>query len=112
MRKVDSSKLLKIGILVLAGLFLVALVIVVVSVSGKPDKKNAVEFNEDFTLYQPLMVPAVPSLPDDYYLMRERGYKWTQADVDRWFTPPDGQLLDDLHSANDDMITNILEAAP
>ena len=91
---------------------MLAMVILIANSLGSKTKKNSVNFNEDFTLFQPLMQVETPVMPDDYYLTRPRNYEWTQEDVNQWFTPPNGQLLEQLNSANDYMITNILEAAP
>lgn len=112
MAKIDVQKLIKLGLACLLFLFLAAMVIIIIKTSSSNDKKNVIDTTRNFTLYQPLLPPKVFSMPDDYYLVRPRNYQWAQEDVKRWFTEPDGQLLKELHSANDNMISNILEAAP
>jgi len=111
MFKFNFHKLIKIGIILLVLLFLLAMIIILVN-GSKNKTKNNVKFENDFTLLQPLMKPEFDSLPDDYYLNRPKNYKWSEKDVERWFSNPDDELLDELHEANDKMILDILEAAP
>lgn len=112
MARTDTSRLIRISLLVLLLFFAAALATIIVANSRDGQKRNPVAFDEDFTLLQPLMLPEEPSLPDDYYLVRPRGYEWTWDDVERWFAAPDGTLLDELHAANGALINDILEAAP
>lgn len=112
MAKIDVQKLMKLGLASLLFFFLAALVIVIIKTSSSNEKKMVLDITREFTLYQPLLPPEVFTMPDDYYLVRPRNYQWSKEDVKRWFTEPDGQLLKELHSANDNMISNILEAAP
>ena len=111
MSRVDIPKFAKIGILILLAFFLIAVIIILVGESNL-FKKDTLSFDEDFTLHQSLVSPEAPSMPDEYYLVRPKDYEWTQEDIDRWFAPPDEQLLDALHTANDQIITDLLEAAP
>lgn len=108
---INSSKLIKYVLLILLLFFVSALIIISVSSSDK-NKKNVMSFNEDFKLIQPLVLPQESVLPDDYYLVRPKNYQWTEEDVNRWFTSPDGNILDELHKANNQMVNDILEVAP
>ncbi len=112
MDKVDVPKVIIIGSVLLIAFFVIGIIIFTVSNIIAARKNSGVNFIEDFELLQPLVQPDLPEFPDDYYLLRTRDYEWTQSDIDKWFTMPDGILLDELHDANDAMITEILEAAP
>lgn len=111
MNRIDIPKFAKIGIIILLAFFLIAVIIILVGESNLFSKKK-VAFDESFILHQPLIAPESPSTPDEYYLVRPKDYTWTQQDIDRWFSPPDQQLLDSLHTANDEIISDVLEAAP
>ena len=111
MNRIDIPKFVKIGIIILLAFFLIAVIIILVGESKLFSKKK-VTFDESFILHQPLVAPESPSIPDEYYLVRPKDYTWTQQEVDRWFSPPDQQLLDSLRTANDELISDLLEAAP
>lgn len=111
MSRIDIPKFAKISILILLAFFLIAVIIIMVGESNLFSKKKF-SVDENFILYQPLVVPEPPSTPDEYYLVRPKDYVWTEQDIDRWFSPPDQQLLDSLRTANDELISDLLEAAP
>ena len=111
MNRIDIPKFAKISILLLLVFFLIAVIIITVGESNLFNKKK-LRFDENFTLHQPLVAPEPPSTPDEYYLVRPKDYTWTEQDIDRWFSPPDEQLLDSLRDANDELISDLLEAAP
>lgn len=111
MKRIDFPKLTKISIIILLAFFLVAVIIVIVGKTNLLDKGKSV-FEEPFILHQSLVAPKPPSTPDEYYLMRSKDYSWTQEDIERWFSPPNQELLDSLNTANDEIISNIVEGAP
>lgn len=110
MSRIDIPKFAKVGIAILLAFFLVAVIIVVVGQADIFGRK--IVFDESFTLHQPLVAPEPPSTPDEYHLVRPKDYAWTEADIERWFSPPDQELLDSLQAANGDVISDILEDAP
>ena len=107
---INSSKLIKYVLLILLLFFVTA--IIIICVSSSDNKKNVMSFNEDFNLLQPLVLPQETSVPEDYYLVRPRNYQWTSEDIKRWFNSPDGNILDELHKSNNQMVNDILEVAP
>lgn len=111
MSRIDIPKFAKIGILILLAFFLIAVIIILVGESNLLGKKKVV-FDDSIILHQPLVAPQPPSMPDEYHLVRPKDYVWTEDDIERWFTPPDQELLDSLQSANDDVISDLLEVAP
>ncbi len=111
MSRIDIPKLAKIGIVILLAFFLIAVIIVVVGQTNLFGRKKIV-FDESFILHQPLVAPQPPSTPDEYHLVRPKDYAWTEADIERWFSPPDQELLDSLQAANGEVISDILEDAP
>ena len=53
-----------------------------------------------------------PEAPDGYITTRKTQEKWSQQEIDEWFTEPDSTELDKLAAANDRIIEEILGAAP
>ena len=53
-----------------------------------------------------------PEAPDGYITTRKIQEKWSQQEIDEWFTEPDSTELDKLAAANDRIIEEILGAAP
>lgn len=58
------------------------------------------------------LLPEDPSYVHDYIYSAEPAVKWGQEKVDEWFLIPEGQNMDQLKAANDQMVRKILEAAP
>lgn len=111
MSRIDIPKFAKIGIVMLLAFFLIAVIIIVVGDGTFFGKKNIV-FDDSIILHQPLVAPQPPSMPDEYHLVRPKDYVWTEDDIERWFSPPDQELLDSLQAANDAVISDLLEVAP
>ncbi|AEE16991.1 hypothetical protein [Treponema brennaborense] len=113
MKKLDNRKFIRAATVVLLSLFLIAFVSLCIRSCRVPGKRGGqVTFSAEFIQKHSFLPPSVPVLPDDYYLLRGKDYRWTAADVSRWFTPPEGALLDELHASNERMIADILGAAP
>ena len=53
-----------------------------------------------------------PEAPDGYITTRKTQEKWSQQEIDEWFTEPDSTEVDKLAAANDRIIEEILGAAP
>ena len=53
-----------------------------------------------------------PEAPDGYITTRKTQEKWSQQEIDEWFTEPDSTELDKLAAENDRIIEEILGAAP
>lgn len=58
------------------------------------------------------MLPAEIGASNEYIYSRIPFESWTQEQVDEWFIRPEGQNLDQLKTANDQVIRKILEVAP
>ncbi len=70
-----------------------------------PDRGTVFSFSE-------IILPPEPGAVSGFILSRDRTYQWSADDVSRWFTIPDDELLDQLETKNDELVRNILEAAP
>ena len=113
--QLSCMKLLIIGAVVVGG---IALAIVLgtrgASQSGKTQASRTMPaaVSVPLSLQNPLIPPQEPTIPDDYLLYRERKSAWSDEEVARWFIVPDSNMLRDLHTANDKMISDLLKAAP
>ncbi|MBQ4014670.1 MAG: hypothetical protein II610_05400 [Treponema sp.] len=61
---------------------------------------------------QELLLPQGVSMPEEYATSRETKEKWNEDDVREWLSPPSGEALQKLSSANDALVRKITEAAP
>ena len=56
--------------------------------------------------------PSSPEISDDYMYSRVPKQKWSEEEVNEHITLPTEKMLDELKSANDKLIKDILEASP
>ena len=88
----------------------IALAVFIVQKSKKTRRAPAAE--RTFSSTQELLAPDGPQEQKDYIASREVKDAWSDADTDRWFTPPEGKEMEDLRRANDKIVSDILGAAP
>lgn len=88
-----------------------ALVALIAAASRRKDAVRQ-EPQRRLVLDQPLLAPAGPAAPDGYALSRVPPERWTDEEVEPWFTVPDGQEIERLGESNDRMILEIIGAAP
>lgn len=74
--------------------------------SGKPSPEAPL------VITQPLFIPEGPVLPQGYVESRVPRQKWTETEIEQWFTVPDKKAVDELEKANDSFITDIVDSAP
>lgn len=102
--------LLVTGLLVF--LFIAALIVSIVQCVQKPGKPITFSESNPVIPVTELVPPKPAALIEDYYFSRISNEKWSDADVDRWFTEPDSFSIDALGDANDSLVSNITGAAP
>lgn len=107
---VMNNKKLSIVVGALIVLMLVC-IIILIAVSGK-NKKKPVTYDERLELTQELVVPNGPELPRDYTISRETQESWSEEEAEKWFTVPSDKEINGLSKANDNMVEDILGAAP
>lgn len=100
--------------LIIASMFLVILIclILLVSLSGKEKKKPAEVPGQKLEFTERLVVPDGPALPRDYTTSRKTADKWTSEEAEPYFTIPEDKEIEALANANDNMINEMLGAAP
>ena len=107
---VKENKKLAIIISSLIVLMLIC-IIILIAASGKKDKGPKV-YEERLELTQELLVPDGPELPGDYTISRETKEKWSEEEGAEWFTVPSEKDINGLSKANNNMIEDLLGAAP
>lgn len=80
--------------------------------NSKPKEKQKNADEPKLVLDQPLIVPAAPSIPDGYITTRKTEKKWSQEEIEKWFTLPDEDEVEKLGESNDKIINDIIGAAP
>ena len=106
----EENKMLSYIIAGLVALLLLC-IILLIALAGKK-KEPAVVPGTVLELTEPLAVPDGPELPKDYTASRTPKEKWSEEDVQEWFTVPTQKEIDSLSKANDNLINEITGAAP
>ncbi len=97
-----------------AGAFILLLFtgLIVLTASIEKKKKKQPEKPYVLELSETLQIPESPELPKDYNISRRTKEKWDESETDEWFTVPSDTEIDSLANSNDNMINEIVGAAP
>lgn len=100
--------------LIIAGLILVILIclILLICMAGKKSKKTDNLPGEELILTENLVIPDGPELPRDYTTSRQTKEKWTDEEAESWFTVPGQKEIDSLATSNENLVNEIIGAAP
>lgn len=94
-------------------LILMTCIALAVFIAQKSKKKRRAPVAErTFTPSHELLAPDGPQEQKDYIASREAKDAWSDADIERWFTPPSGKEIEDLRRANDKIVSDIVGASP
>ena len=91
-------------------LFLVVILILILCLSPKKDETKLPEDEYEITEY--FYSPSSPEITDDYMYSRVPQQKWSEEEANEHITLPTEKMLDELKTANDKLIKDILEASP
>ncbi|MFA6936629.1 MAG: hypothetical protein WCQ67_00190 [Treponema sp.] len=97
---------------ILVFLFIGAVVASIIQCASKPKKITPFETTEPYISTKDLVPPNSEFGSIDYYFSRIPSDKWSEKEVDRWFTEPTQKEIDELGNANDAIISEITGAAP
>ncbi len=107
----EENKKLTILILSFVVVILICLILLIALV-GKKDKETEKVPGQELILTESLVVPNGPELPRDYINSRESKEKWTDQEAQEWFTVPGDKEIEALSKSNDNLINEIIGAAP
>jgi len=95
-------------------MFVVILVCIILLLSlGKKEKNKPAEIpGQKLEFTERLVVPDGPALPRDYTTSRKTEEKWSSEEAEPYFTVPAEKEIESLANANDNMINEIIGAAP
>jgi len=105
-----NNKKQSIIISVLLVLIIILFIILISILSGKKTKDQAPVNN--IILTEKALIPSSPEVQENYTLSRESKDKWTTEESDEWFTVPGQKDIDSLSNTNDNLVSDIIEAAP
>ena len=91
---------------------LLCLILLAAAASSAKKKKAKPVEEESLVINENLLIPNGPELPRDYTLSRQTKEKWTDEDVEPWFTLPSEKEINALSQSNDNMVNEIIKAAP
>lgn len=99
---------------IILGLTIVILICLILLVTvGKNDRKKEKNIpGTKLELTETLIIPNGPELPRDYTPSRKTKEKWTEEEAEIWFTVPSQKEIDSLSTSNENMINEIIGAAP
>lgn len=99
---------------IILGLILVILICLILLVStAEKDKKKSKEIpGSNLQLTETLIIPNGPELPRDYNISRKTKDKWTEEEAEPWFTVPTDKEIEALGKSNENMVNEIIGAAP
>ena len=91
-------------------IFLLIILIFIMCLSPKKEEAQLPENEYEITEY--FYSPSSPEISDDYMYSRVPKQKWSEEEANEHITLPTEKMLDELKSANDKLIKDILEASP
>lgn len=86
--------------------------IIILMIQTTPEKKAVSPAPEPFTANESILIPDSPDIEKDYYPNRVTENEWSQDEINKWFTYPEDESMEELEKANDRIIKDITEAAP
>lgn len=103
----------KISYIILALTLVILICLILLVTVGNKDKKIKEPVpGSNLELTETLIIPNGPELPRDYNSSRITKEKWTDEEASLWFTVPTQREIDSLAAANENMINEIIGAAP
>lgn len=96
------------GCIVTIVILLIILVILIISDNKKSIKRETphLVFTEE------LQIPNGPEVQKNYNISREPKESWTEDDTSDWFTIPTATDIEALSNSNENMVLEIIGAAP
>lgn len=103
----------KLSFVILGMLFIILVCLILLVSIGKKNTKTPVEIpGQNFELTERLFVPDGPELPREYSVSRQTQKQWSDEEVEPYFTVPGEKEISSLATSNDNMINEIIGAAP
>lgn len=109
----QNSKITFVILCIFIFLSLASIFILIGNGNTKNGKTKYAELPEEvFSKKEEFLPPADIKMTEDYYFSRITEDKWTEDELNRWFSMPNDTNLKALEDANDKLIDKITEAAP
>ena len=107
-----NSKLTAAILCILLFLSLAAIFLLIGS-AGSGRKAKTIELPQEiFSKKEEFLPPADIKMTEDYYFSRITEDKWSDEELNRWFSLPNDTNMKALEDANDMLMNKITEAAP
>ncbi len=85
-------------------------IIFLFTIACAPEKSN--DSLTNITIEMSPILPKEPIYNDDYVITNIPRERWSKEEVEQWFIIPEGENLERLNAANEQLIKEVLEAAP
>ncbi|NLM01358.1 MAG: hypothetical protein GX220_07910 [Treponema sp.] len=109
---IDENKKTVFIFLSIVIVLLIILIIILITHDNKKEQNLFENNSNEFILKNDFVIPSEPGFTEDFYLSREKQEKWSNDEVNKYFTDPKDGLLKNLRSENDKLSQKILEAVP
>ena len=83
-----------------------------VNIKYVADKIAEIKKENELVLDQKLLAPKGPVVPDEYSLSRITSDKWSSEEIEKWWTVPGDEDVQEISDANDRLVNGIIGAAP
>ena len=90
----------------------IILLIILLTVLRKTQNRHKPAEKQKIILSEDLLIPTGPEVQQEYSITRQAKEKWTDEEADAWFTSPSDKDLEALEKSNDNMILDVVGAAP
>ncbi|MCR4580175.1 MAG: hypothetical protein K5681_07505 [Treponema sp.] len=103
----------KLALIIASLIFVILICLILLIVLASSGKKKEVKVpDQELIINEQLLIPNGPELPRDYTLSRQTKESWTDQEIEPWFTTPSEKEINSLSQSNDNMINEIIKAAP
>ncbi len=107
-----TSKLTVTILAILLFLFVSAIIVLIFALSSTSKKKAFQKARTPLSAEDSFLPPSQLKLTQDYYFSREATSSWNRKESDRWFSKPNSVNMNELHQANEQVVDEIIGAAP
>ena len=86
--------------------------VLLLSTSQQEKKETKVINQKNLVIDQELLIPNELTINNKYTHVRQKKEKWSEEEVNEWFTVPDETEIEKLSQSNDKIVKDIIGAAP
>lgn len=98
-------------IILLAALIFILIILLIISIVNIGNENESFE-KPQIVFTEELLIPDGPEVKESYTVSRHTQEEWDEEETENWFTAPSSKEVESLANANDNMISDVIGAAP